>query len=299
VKNATAIAVGFGYGCALVAGGVKCAGNNQEGQLGDGTYFDSATPVDVVGLGSGVIAISAGYFATCALTTAGAAKCWGMNRYGQLGDGSAIGSPVPVDVRGIDACAGFVDVDNADALCANVAWLRNRQITLGCLPEAYCPFGAVTRLAMAAFLNRTGTIFATPPVLEQALTGGFDPTTARVVCDTADVPVATHPRRAHVDAVFTATSAADLALAAELAASNDHGATWQALSAAPHVGSIIATRWANLRTLGHYDLEAGESVRFGIVVSRGGLPGAATIADSACNLRARLDNRNATTPPLD
>ena len=53
-------------------------------------------------------------------------------------------------------CAGFTDVDDASAFCPNVEWLKNRNITLGCGVASYCPGDAVTRLAMAAFLNRMG-----------------------------------------------------------------------------------------------------------------------------------------------
>ncbi len=98
-SRVTALATGYAHTCAVTSeGSVKCWGWNQDGQLGDNSRTDHLPPVEVVGLASGVTAISAGYARTCALTNNGGVKCWGSNDYGQLGDGTNSWRPFPADV---------------------------------------------------------------------------------------------------------------------------------------------------------------------------------------------------------
>lgn len=97
-----AVAVGLYHSCALTsAGGVKCWGGNGFGQLGDGSNTFRLTPVDVIGLTSGVTAIAVGNAFTCAVTSAGGVKCWGVNWSGGLGDNSTTTRWTPVDVVGL------------------------------------------------------------------------------------------------------------------------------------------------------------------------------------------------------
>lgn len=115
-----AVSVGRRHSCALTAAGaVHCWGENSEGQVGDGTTLGPHyVPVPVVGLQSGVSAISAGAFHTCALLGSGGVKCWGANRdvetgfgqvRGQLGDGSSVTQrSSPVDVVGLSTGVSFI-----------------------------------------------------------------------------------------------------------------------------------------------------------------------------------------------
>jgi alpha-tubulin suppressor-like RCC1 family protein len=117
-SGVVAITSGALHTCALTTvGGVKCWGNNEYGQLGDNSTDESWIPVDVSGLSSGVASIGAGKYHTCAVTTGGAAKCWGYNSYGQLGDNSTDGSWIPVDVSGLSSGVGSI-VGGTDHTCA-------------------------------------------------------------------------------------------------------------------------------------------------------------------------------------
>lgn len=96
------ISAGAAHTCAVtVSGAAFCWGQDNMGHLGnDPLYQDSRQPVQVHGLASGVVAISAGTYHTCAITDSKGLKCWGANNYGQLGTNSTSERvPTPVDVK--------------------------------------------------------------------------------------------------------------------------------------------------------------------------------------------------------
>ena len=118
-SGVAAIAMGAIHSCALTtAGGVKCWGANNNGQLGDGTTTNRSTPVGVTGLTSGVARLGAGGLHTCALTTEGGEKCWGRNVTGQLGDGTTTNRSAPVDVTGLTSGVIALGDVNGDYSCA-------------------------------------------------------------------------------------------------------------------------------------------------------------------------------------
>jgi alpha-tubulin suppressor-like RCC1 family protein len=98
-----AVAAGWGHTCILSADkSVQCWGNDEYGQLGYGETEDYRfTPMDVKGLTLSAEQISADGGQTCALTIYGGISCWGNNKYGQLGDGTAENRNAPVTVEGL------------------------------------------------------------------------------------------------------------------------------------------------------------------------------------------------------
>lgn len=95
------VSVGGIHTCAVATGGVAyCWGWNSRGQLGDGTSGgDRARPARVAG-DVRFAAVSAGDRYSCGLTPAGAAYCWGLNGWGQLGDRTTSDRSSPVAVTG-------------------------------------------------------------------------------------------------------------------------------------------------------------------------------------------------------
>jgi alpha-tubulin suppressor-like RCC1 family protein len=100
VNAVTSLSVGGFSSCVTLEGGtVKCWGANSSGQLGDGTFTDVNSPVQVAGLGD-ASSVSAGYQHVCATRVNQLPVCWGAGDGGQLGDGGTAdrATPVPVSV---------------------------------------------------------------------------------------------------------------------------------------------------------------------------------------------------------
>ena len=108
-----------GWGCALGGGAVQCWGNNQSGQLGDGTLVAHLAPAPVVGLGGTPTQVSAGGDHACAVV-GGGVRCWGGGESGELGDGAAFTSASPVSVSGLSGGVTQVAASNGTT-CALVA----------------------------------------------------------------------------------------------------------------------------------------------------------------------------------
>lgn len=142
------IATGWVHTCVLFEGDVYCWGDNEHGQLGNGTSTDSSSPVLVSGLPSDIVEVSAtGYF-TCALAASGQIWCWGQNTFGQLGDRTTETRRAPVRVMGVDAVRMAAGGDSVCALQTDgsiLCWGRGSGGALGQgeLRDSSTPVGVI------------------------------------------------------------------------------------------------------------------------------------------------------------
>ena len=94
-------ALGFASSCAILDDrSLKCWGNNENGQLGNGTYESISTPTAIhVDSDRYATKIALGSYHTCSALDDGSLKCWGWNEFGQLGDGStSTNSSIPIAI---------------------------------------------------------------------------------------------------------------------------------------------------------------------------------------------------------
>jgi alpha-tubulin suppressor-like RCC1 family protein len=85
---------GLGHECFIARDThtMSCVGRGGGGQLGDGTAGSRRLPVHVA---DDLANVSAGSYATCAVSSAGALTCWGSDHEGILGDGQV----TPIDLQ--------------------------------------------------------------------------------------------------------------------------------------------------------------------------------------------------------
>jgi alpha-tubulin suppressor-like RCC1 family protein len=86
-SGVTAITGGYRHSLAVKNGTLYAWGDNEYGQIGDGTTTDRHMPTAVPGLGSGITAIAGGDNTSLAVQN-GALYAWGWNDFGELGDGT-------------------------------------------------------------------------------------------------------------------------------------------------------------------------------------------------------------------
>lgn len=114
------LATGAQHGCVVDdRGHVFCWGQNENGQLGDGTRVTRSRPVWVAGVEEAV-EVAAGDFHTCARVAGGGVRCWGSGMEGGLGPGHPGVTTAAVEVDLMDRAAQSLAVGGGHT-CAVVA----------------------------------------------------------------------------------------------------------------------------------------------------------------------------------
>ena len=104
ISDAIQVDAGDLHACALRRSGrVSCWGRNEFGAVGDGSMGPSTirmAPVDARAI-EDAVGIALGDAHSCARRRNGAVLCWGVNNFGQLGEGSNLLRPAPFPTSGL------------------------------------------------------------------------------------------------------------------------------------------------------------------------------------------------------
>jgi alpha-tubulin suppressor-like RCC1 family protein/sugar lactone lactonase YvrE len=141
LSNVTAISAGRYFGLGLRSDGTARAwGENQYGQLGNGTLSSHDEPVEVKGLGE-VTAVATGRYFSLAQSKGGATMAWGDNEFGQLGDGKT-GSEQAESEEPVEAHnSGYATAIAGGAQHALAIGLRSYSLQLTFSSQLEQPFG--------------------------------------------------------------------------------------------------------------------------------------------------------------
>ena len=176
LTSVAAIASGSNFTLALKADGTVWAwGSNINGQLGNGSFVESDTPVEVSGPGgsgvlTGAVSIGAGSGQSLAVRADGTAWTWGDNSSGQLGDGTAVTRTAPVEVLGVGGSGVLANVLRVAGGSAHslalvsgggvVAWgdggsgqLGNGSMSSSSAPVTVIGLGAATAISASGYTS--------------------------------------------------------------------------------------------------------------------------------------------------
>jgi alpha-tubulin suppressor-like RCC1 family protein len=171
-KTITSLAGGYTHSLALASDGTVYAwGADEYGMLGNASVAVqsyTAVAVDTTGVLSGktVSAIAAGLYNSLALTSDGDLVCWGLNSYGQVGDGTTTqrDTPVAVDVTG--ALAGYTPTSIQAGFQYEIVLAAPSTSTI-------TPTARYTYAANFGWLNwRTNPLAVDAPVIETTMLHG-------------------------------------------------------------------------------------------------------------------------------
>jgi alpha-tubulin suppressor-like RCC1 family protein len=120
----TSIDLGSRYSCSASGSALWCWGQNDVGQIGDGSVYTSTGTSSSVNVGNfGQFSLGLAK-TTCAIGIDGKTYCWGANQAGQIGDGTTVQRNSPTQVQGLAGSAlsvssgGYADATAGSQTCA-------------------------------------------------------------------------------------------------------------------------------------------------------------------------------------
>jgi len=145
-----AVAAGGHFSAALLSdGSLWLWGDNEKGQMGDGTTANRTLPVEVTGLPHPVASVALGYAHALAVLDDGSLWTWGWNASGQLGQGSRTDAHAPIQV------AGFAPASQAAAGAYHSLLLKGGcSISCSALVPASVLFGSPVDFSASASLSQ-------------------------------------------------------------------------------------------------------------------------------------------------
>ncbi len=205
------------------------------------------------------------------------------------------------------ACSGpspFVDVAAASGFCSNIEWVKNRGVTTGCaaVPGGYCPGTAVTRDAMAAFMNRLTDAILPAPTPIEAITGAMALTaqyTDNMQCQSTPFAAANYPRIFTLSTHLSVLSAAGTAtIGVQPLYSIDGGTTWVAPNTQPETVGLDATFTGHVTDEATFQVPATKTVIVaqGVATVSGGT---GIAANGRCHILVRQQSVTGSSSPYD
>ena len=277
ITSGNALTCNVGSACSFVVGvaGVPTPAVSRSGTLPAGMNFNTTTRT----LSGTPSAGSAGNYAIT-LTAS---------------NGTAPNATQTLAIVVAASCGGFSDVAGGDSACNSIEWVRNRGVTLGCIPGQYCPQDGVNRASMALFQHRLA--LAITPVIgmtQRAESADIDVTP--VVCAGAsDIVATTYPRNLQAFFAVSIETSGALTAGVTLVSSRNGGATWEPVTVTRMRAETSSAAWRSANGQGVLAVNAGDAVRLGVRLNREA--GNANVNAVRCQIAWMAVNRDGVAPP--
>jgi alpha-tubulin suppressor-like RCC1 family protein len=180
-RHAIALSAGQDHTCALLDNGsAACWGNNDMGQIGNGTtstYAAVPSLASTLGTDQRAVALSSGGYHSCAVLDNDEVMCWGKGDLGQLGNGATFDRTTPTKISSLGTNKKVVlserDIDSDGIL--------NIFEGILCVPGTYLVSGACVDADPGYFVSNFGQESQTP-----CAAGTFQSLSGQTECKVAE-----------------------------------------------------------------------------------------------------------------